>query len=93
MMTTNKQLCLLLVLMLVGSNMALSAHVSSHSSSDTGLCSLCIHPGSPDTVIAHDSGTFFISSVELDLSLYHVQIRVLPAILHVHQSRAPPSLA
>ena len=92
MRSTHKLLSLLLALLLALSNMAFSAHVSSHSATDSGLCSLCVHPGGPDTAITHESGTFFVTSTAFSLAPDHVPTPALPVILHVHQSRAPPSL-
>lgn len=82
-----------MALMLFASNVAFSAHVSSHSATDSGLCSLCVHPGGPDTVIAHEPGTFFVPSIELVLT-WDVTTTCVPAIdSHVHQIRAPPNLS
>ena len=85
-------LFLLLALMLFASNVAFSAHASSHSASDSGLCSLCVHPGGPDTVIAHEPWTFFVPSIELILTRDVTTTRVPAIDLHTHQSRAPPDL-
>jgi len=91
--TKHRLLLLLLALMLAAGNVAFSSHVSSHSASDSGLCSFCVHPGGPDTAIAHEPGTLFVSSIELILS-GDVTTTCVPAIdLHVHQSRAPPDLS
>jgi len=85
-------LFLLLALILSASNVAFSAHASSHSASDSGLCSLCVHSSGQDTVIAHEPGMFFVDSIELTLT-WGVTMTRVPAIdLHVHQSRAPPDL-
>ena len=92
MRSTHKILSLLLALLLTLSNMAFSTHVSSHSATESGLCSLCVHPGGPDTAITHEPGKFFVTSIEFNLTLCHTPTHVLPVILHVHQSRAPPSL-
>jgi hypothetical protein len=92
MRSTHKVLSLLLALLLALSNMAFSAHVSSHSATESGLCSLCVHPGGPDTAITHEPGAFFVTSTAFSLTSDHVPTPVLPVILHVHQSRAPPSL-
>jgi len=85
-------LFLLLSLMLLASNVVFSAHVSSHSANDSGLCSLCVHPGGPDTVIAHEPGTVSVSSIELNLTRDVTMTRVPAVDLHVHQIRAPPNL-
>ena len=90
--TKHQLLFLLLALMLAASNVAFSAHVSSHSASDSGLCSLCVHPGSPDKVIAHEPGTVFVGSIEMFLSGDVTTTNVPVIILHTHQSRAPPDL-
>lgn len=90
---THRILSVLLVLMLVGSNMAFSSHVSAHIALDSSTCSLCIAPGGSDCAIASDPGAFqatpFISSFILDYST----TRVLPVIFYAHQSRAPPRLS
>ena len=89
---THQLLFLLLALLLFASNAAFSAHVSSHSANDSGLCSLCVHSDGPDTVIAHEPGTVFVSSIELDLTRDVTMTRVPAVDLFVHQSRAPPDL-
>jgi len=91
--TSYKQLSFLLVLLLAFGNMAFSAHVSSHAVSDSGFCSLCIHPGGPDTAITQEPNALFSGSAAFRLTPDYVPIRLLPAILHIHQSRAPPGLA
>jgi hypothetical protein len=83
-------LSLLLVLLLAVSNMAFSAHVSSHLTTDSGLCSLCIHPGGPDTAIANENRALFPSTSAQKFKQIHYPIRFLSFISHIHQSRAPP---
>jgi hypothetical protein len=90
--TRHQQLLLLLALMLFTSNVAFTAHVSNHPTTDSGLCSLCVHPGGPDTVIAPEPGTLFVPSIELILTRDVTTTRVPAIDLHVHQSRAPPNL-
>jgi len=90
---TNKVMILLLALLLAVSNMAFSAHISSHTSTDQGLCSLCFHAGGTNTALTNEPGIIFFTSTALTLAPAYTPACVLPVILHVHQSRAPPSLA
>jgi len=92
MLASKKLISLLLALMLAAGNVAFSAHVSSHISKDTGLCSLCIHPGSPDTVSIYETSALFVISSRQPLKLGLYLIHLLPVILHIQQSRAPPIL-
>jgi len=92
MSTTNKLMILLLALMLAGSSVAFSAHVSSHSSSETGLCSLCTHAGSPNTAITDDASVLPVKPVGLTLTRAYSSIHVLPVFFCIRQSRAPPGL-
>lgn len=85
-------LIFLLALLLAGSSIVFSAHAASHSAYDSGLCSLCVHSGGGDSVIATESGALFVEGPASVL-------RPLPAVFHCprfnphfHQSRAPPSL-
>jgi len=87
---TQRILSVLLALMLVGSNMAFSSHVSSHATTDSGLCSLCIHPGGTDTAIVPEPVLFFVMLSTPTLKQGHTPAPFLPLILHDHQSRAPP---
>jgi hypothetical protein len=92
MRRTSRLLSLVLALLLAGSNMAFSAHVSSHSPIDSGLCSLCVHPGGPDTAISHKTGVYIFTLTVLTKATAHTPARFLPVISHVRQSRAPPCL-
>lgn len=92
MSASRKQLSFLLVLLLAVGNLVFSAHASSHSVNDTGLCTLCVHPGGPDTAITHEPRVLFNQSSAFRLTADYVPFLLLPAILHNHQSRAPPRL-
>ena len=85
-------LSLLLTLLLAVSNSAFSAHVSSHSASDSGLCSLCVHPGGPDTANTNEHRALFPSTTVRKPKLGYYPIRFFSHISHIHQSRAPPRL-
>jgi hypothetical protein len=87
-----KVLCLLMALMLTASNMAFSAHVSSHKFSDASLCSLCVHPGGPDTAIAHEASPVFVSFTIISEALNPTSTQVSQHAFCSHQSRAPPRL-
>ena len=89
---THRILSVLLALMLVGSNMAFSSHVSSHAASDSGLCSICIHPGGTDSAIVPEPVLFFVILSAPTLKQGRAPAPFLLAILHDHQSRAPPSV-
>ena len=91
--STRKLLSLLLALLLAGSNVAFSAHFSNHSATDSGLCSLCVQSGGADTAITHEPGVCLVTSTALTLKPAYAPAHILPVILHVHQSRAPPSSA
>lgn len=93
MSNKNKLLCLLMSLLLAFANVVFSAHVSSHTASDSGLCSLCIHPGGPDTAIAHEPGALFVRLEAFTFTWDHTPNHFRPVVLHAHQSRAPPLLA
>jgi len=90
---TKRLLSLSLALLLASSNVAFSAHFSSHSPTDSGLCSLCVHPGGTDTVTTHEPVEIFFTSTSLTLKPAQAPACSLPAILQIHQSRAPPSAA
>lgn len=90
MRNTQKILSVLLVLVLVSSSMALSGHDSSHIVTDSGLCPLCIHPGESTSVITPESDVFFVIASTLASFKDCESSLSLPAILHSHQSRAPP---
>lgn len=91
MCTKNGLFCLLLAVMLAGGNMAFSAHASSHSFGDSGLCALCVHAGSPDTAIVNGSGLIPESSTRLTLTREQVSTRLPRTVFHAHHCRAPPS--
>jgi len=84
---------LLLALLLAVSNIAFSAHVYKHNVSDTGFCSLCIHPGSPNAAIVNHSGPLFIEAPSLALNRTEPAIRYLRVVRYANQSRAPPQFA
>ena len=86
-------LSILLALMLASSNVAFAGHVSSHAPTDAGLCSLCIHAGGADSVVAPDSGALFAIPAALNLKPGRAPALFLPVILHDQQSRAPPSIS
>ena len=88
---THKILSVLLALMLVGSNMAFSGHVSIHTTSDSSLCSLCIHAGGTDSAILPEPALFFTILSANTLNQGQTPAPFLPVNLHDHQSRAPPS--
>ena len=89
---THRILSVLLALMLIGSNMAFSGHISSHTTTDSGLCSLCIHPGGTDSAIVPEPTVFFVMLSARTSNQGHTPAPLLPVILHDHQSRAPPSV-
>jgi len=89
---TYKILSVLLALMLVGSNMAYSGHVSSHTDAGSGSCFLCIHPGGSDSAIVPEPIVFIIELSEYTLSQGLAPEPFLSIISHDHQSRAPPRL-
>ena len=70
--------------------MAFSAHASSHSASDSSLCSLCVHAGSPDTAIAPEPGLAPLDTAGLTLTREQIPTRLPNTIFHSRQSRAPP---
>jgi hypothetical protein len=88
-----KFIILLLALLLAVSNVAYSAHVSKHNLSDTGFCSLCIHPGSPNAAIVNQSSPFLIEAPSLALNRIEPAIRYLRVVRCANQSRAPPQFA
>lgn len=90
MFTTNKLFCLLLAVMLAGGNMAFSAHASSHSASDSSLCSLCVHAGGADSAIVPEPGSIPFDSAGLTLAREQIPTRLPNTIFHSRQSRAPP---
>ena len=79
-----------MAVLLAASNSAFSAHVSNHPVSDTGLCSLCVHPGGPDTAIAHEVKAVFASVTDTAETRVHTKTRITRQTLCSHQSRAPP---
>ena len=92
MRSTHGIVSILLALILAGSNMVFSGHVSSHAPTDSGLCSQCIHPGGSGSAIAPEPKTIYFIPVANSLSQVHAITPILPVILHDHQSRAPPSV-
>ena len=90
MHNTHKILIVLLALMLVGSNMAYSGHVSRHALTDFSLCSLCIHPGGSDHSIVPEPAVHGVIPAINTLTQNCVTRSILPLISHDHQSRAPP---
>jgi len=90
--TSKKLHCILLAILLTASSSAFSAHVSSHTPSDSLLCALCIHPGGPDTAIAQEPKPLFARQEPLIFILEPSPADVFSVRFHVHQSRAPPDL-
>lgn len=84
-------LSVLLALMLAATNMVFSGHVSSHTFADSELCSLCSHPGGPETAIPPETGILFVISSAFNLVQRSAPAPFLPLSLHDHLSRAPPS--
>lgn len=93
MSTAHKILSVLLVLMLAGSDMAFSGHVSSHAPTDSGLCSLCMSAGGFDRAISPKSGAFFVMLAKYTFSQAYTSTLFLPLLSLDHQSRAPPFAA
>jgi len=83
----------MLALLLAVSNVAYSAHVSAHNVSDTGFCSLCIHPGSPNSAITSQAGPLFAGSPVSAPTPIEPAFRCLPAARYANRSRAPPQIA
>ena len=90
MQNTHRILSVLLALLLVGSHMALSGHVSSHTTTDSGLCSLCVHPSGADHAIAHETTALFVSQPTPALNQRDFPACFEAVSFHDHQSRAPP---
>jgi len=90
MLSKRQILSILLALTLVGSCMAFSGHISSHVTTDPGLCTLCIHPGKPDTAINPELTALLVIPASFTLAQTHTSRPFLPVILHDQQSRAPP---
>ena len=90
MRKTHNILSALLVLMLMGSNMAFSSHVSTHLTFDSGTCVLCTAPGGSGCAITPDYLGIPAAPPELTFNDRYLTTYVLPVILHDHQSRAPP---
>jgi len=85
-----KTICLLLAMLLAVSNMAYSAHVSRHNATDTGFCSLCIHPGSPNSAITTQAGALFTGFTQ-PAPIHSEPAFRFPGVARcAHQSRAPP---
>jgi len=85
-----KLVLLLLALLLAVSNVAFSAHVSKHNVSDSGFCSLCVHPGSPNAAIVNQADPHFIEAPSFALNRIEPAIRFLRVVRYANQSRAPP---
>ena len=83
-------LSLLLAILLIGSNMAYSGHISAHNTADPGLCSLCIHPGGTDSAIVAEAGGIFPAPRSFTPKQGSIVAHLLTVIPHDHQSRAPP---
>ena len=92
MRNTDKILSVLLVLMLVGSNVAFSGHVSNHAATDFGTCSFCFHHGGTDTAIAPQVRTLFVQPAAFQFKTNFGPTPFLQVISHDHLSRAPPIL-
>ena len=80
-------------MLLAVSNVAYSAHVSKHNVSDTGYCSLCIHPGSPNSAITGQAGPLFVGAPNLAPVLSEPAFRCLRVAKYPYQSRAPPHIS
>jgi hypothetical protein len=93
MSTSHKILSVLLVLMLTGSNLVLSGHVSSHAPTDSGLCSLCVHAGGLESADVAKSDPVIVVLAKFTFGREYTSSLFQPVILHDHQSRAPPSVA
>jgi hypothetical protein len=93
MLSKHQILSLLLALTLLGSYMAFSGHISSHTTTDPGLCALCLHPGKPDTAINPELTVFTVVPASFTLTQIRTSSLLLPVILHDHQSRAPPHIS
>jgi hypothetical protein len=93
MLSKHQILSLLLALTLLGSYMAFSGHISSHTTTDPGLCALCLHPGKPDTAINPELTVFTVVPASFTLTQKDISPLFLPVILHDHQSRAPPPVS
>jgi hypothetical protein len=93
MLSKHQILSILLALTLLGSYMAFSGHISSHTTTDPGLCALCLHPGKPDTAINPELTVFTVVPASFTLMQIRTSSLLLPVILHDHQSRAPPHIS
>jgi len=93
MRKTHRILSVLLVLMLVGSNMAFSSHVSAHIALDSSTCSLCIAPGGSDGAIAPEPGDYHVTPFIFSLIHDYSTTLVITVDFYDHQTRAPPRLS
>jgi len=87
-----KILSLLLAIMLAGSNMTFSGHMSSHGMADSGLCALCIHQSGSDTAIVPQSFVLFSKLAADEPDQGFAPPPILSDTLFDHQSRAPPTV-
>lgn len=87
---TPKILSILLALLLFGSNIAFSGHVSSHAPTGSGVCSICIHPGGGDGAIIPDVGTIELTQFRQRFRQSFTAPVFYRVSSHNHQSRAPP---
>jgi len=92
MRKTGKILSMLLVLMLAGSDIAFSKHVSSHAVSDFGSCSFCFQHGGSDTAIPPKVCTLFLQPASFKFKPNLGSSPLLQVMSHDHMSRAPPAL-
>lgn len=93
MSATHKILSVLLVIMLTGSNMAISGHIPNHAPADFGSCAQCIHAGGFDDAIPPVGAVVFVTLTEQAPGLAYTSALFLPPGLQDHQSRAPPSVS
>lgn len=83
-------LSILLALALVISNVALSGHLSSHNTTGSELCSLCVHAAGNDNALVNEFTTFPVTPSMDRPNLAYVSPCVRPIALHDKSSRAPP---
>jgi hypothetical protein len=86
----NKILIIVLAIVLAWSNVALSGHVSSHSASDTGLCTLCIQKSGSDNAIEPQSSISISYLASSELSAGDPPVLAWSVDVFDYQSRAPP---
>jgi len=90
MRNSNKTLITILIIMLIGSNMAYSSHNANHTLSDSGVCSLCLHQTNSDNALVQQSSGFFAEAPATCPHPGTQTTRFDCAKLFDHQSRAPP---